>query len=241
MELLANLSLDQIIVFIGTLLSVTLGGLISFTTAYLLQKRADKSAEEMRIQIKQETNSFYAHQGFVKLLQYANSAYSLQRAINNQFDDAAEAGNASMEPVQKVQEILGAEANFESFLSEELVFLLHSKDAQLLGDLIVFEKRVLGHIQGIGNYNEKRAALFGIIEEGLVGISGESGTIISSELKGSQAIIASVQSAALNNLLGILMEQLERDVEDGKTLLNRYKDAAKEEYKELFPNLKLEV
>ena len=240
MDWWTELTPDQRLTIALAFASALLGGVISLSTSWLLAYQSNRASRLHSIAEKKDQKVFFAHQGFIKILQFANSAYSVKKAIDGQFDDANEAGHIDLEPVMKVQEILATEADFEAFQAEELVFLLHSNDANLVGDLIVFEKRVLAQRHVVRCYNEKRAELGKHIEAGLTGVSSDIGTVISSELSGREAMLARAKSNALNNLLGNFMQTLERDVADSKKLLERYKTAARAEFGNLFANLKLE-
>ena len=241
MDWWTELTPDQRLTIALAFASALLGGVISLSTSWLLAYQSNRASRLNSIAEKKDQKVFFAHQGFIKILQFANSAYSVKKAIDGQFDEANEAGHIYLEPVMKVQEILATEADFEAFQAEELVFLLHSKDANLVGDLIVFEKRVLAQRHVVRSYNEKRAELGKYIEAGLTGVSSETGTLVTSDLSGRDAILVRAKSNALNNLLGNFMQTLERDVSDGKELLERYKTAARTEFGNLFANLKLEA
>ena len=202
--------------------------------------QANKHALKLRRIEKSERGAFLAMQALVKLMQLANSAYSLKGTIDEQFDEAEESGHGDLLPVQKVKEIAGLETDFEFFLTEELAFLLHSEDADLLGELIVFEKRIISDNQAVAAYNKKRSELTDRLEAGAVAVDHAKGTVLSSELKGRDALLVDVRVGALQNLLGTIMERLDREVVDGRNLLNRLKDAARTEYGKLFPSLKFE-
>jgi len=240
MEWWSLLSSDQKLTVWVAIGSAVLGGTVSMATSWLLTMQANRHALKVRRVDRAERGAFLAQQALVKLLQLGNSAISLKGTIDDQFDEAAESGHEDLLPVQKVQKIEGLETDFENFLTEELAFLLHSHDADLLGELLVFEKRVISDNHAVATYNRMRTELTDRLEEGAVAVDHAKGTVLSSELKGREAILVDVRVGALQGLLGTIMERLSREVVDSRKLLGRLNAAAKQEYGDLFPSLKFE-
>jgi len=240
MDVWSSLTSDQRLTVCIAVGSAILGGTISMATSWVLARQVNKHALKMREVEKLESGAFLAQRGFVKLLQFGNSVYSLKGTIDEQFDCASEEGDEDLLPVQKVQEINGMDTEFEVFFTEELAFLLHGEDAELLGDLLIFEKRIISSNQAIAHYNDKRAELTDMLEKGAIAVRGTAGTTLSSELEGREALLVDVRVGALQGLLGIIMERLEREVKQSRSLMNRFNVAAKREYGDLYPNLKFE-
>ena len=241
MELWAELTTDQKLTVFVAAGSAILGGTVSLATSWLMARQGNKHQETMRANDKVDLAVARAQETFVKLLQYANAAYSMKSVIDVQFDHAGEEGHGDLEPVNKVQEIVAVETDLEAFSASEMAFLLHSDDAELLGDLLVYEKRVLAAIHSIHVYNEMRRELTTRIEAGtLKSGSGTTGTVFSSELVGKEALLADVRVAALNKLLGEIMEKLDREVISGREHLTRYQSAAIKAFGNLYPKLQFE-
>ncbi len=60
------------------------------------------------------------------------------------------------------------------------------------------------------------------------------------EFSGQSAVIAQAQASRLNNLLGQIMQFLEREVEDSWRVLEQLKDAAEVHFGKKYPKLDLE-
>ncbi|MCP5088170.1 MAG: hypothetical protein GY952_15365 [Rhodobacteraceae bacterium] len=241
MEVWSALTVDQRLTVWIAVGSALLGGSVSLLTSWVMSRQANVHSEKMRNAEVREGAASRAQEAFVNLLQLTNAAYSLKEVIDGQFSAADEEGLAHLLPVQKVQEIIAVGADLEPFLSRDITFLLHSDDAELLGDLLVYEKRVHSLQHAIGTYNEKRADLTARFEQGALKIGSESDTLLSSELEGKDALLADVRVSVLQGLLGQIMERLEREVNEGHRLLGRFQNTARNEFKELYPNLKFEV
>ncbi len=241
MDWWSNLSADQQLTIALAFLSAVLGGLISLSTTWFMARQNNKFLTKTKIQDRQENRALLAHKTFIKTLQYLNSVHSIKGAIEDQFDAAEESGHGHLLPVQKVQEIQLLETNFDPYNTEELVFLLHRENAELVGDLLVFEKRAMSAPQAVALYNEKRMELTKMLETGAVSTESDEDAIMSSELVGADAILADVRVSALQALLGEIMSRLEREEGDGMRFLSQFQDAAKSEFGDLYPNLKFEV
>ena len=120
-------------------------------------------------------------------------------------------------------------------------FCFIRENAELVGDLLVFEKRAMSAPQAVALYNEKRMELTKMLETGAVSTESDEDAIMSSELVGADAILADVRVSALQALLGEIMSRLEREEGDGMRFLSQFQDAAKSEFGDLYPNLKFEV
>ncbi|GEM_PF-6842846 len=241
MEFFQELTADQKLTLFVAFASALLGGLISTAASWLTTRQSIVANETTRQLEKREKEAFYAHQGLIKINQYANAAYSLKKMIDDQFDAANEAGHGDWLPVQKVRGTPKYDESFESFLSEEMVFLLKTKDSQMLGDMIVFEKRVVASLNNFHTYSEERIEWSKKLQKGVIGSSQEGIPSLSAELEGEFAMIADAEAAFLTELLGGIMEMLDRDTKDGFSLLHRYNRAAKDEYGDLFPTLEYEA
>lgn len=241
MDFLAEITVDQKLTILIAFSAALLGGLISFGASWFTTRQSINAAETTRKNEKREREAFYAHQGLIKIQQYANAVFSAKKLINDQFDAAYAEDHGDWRPVQKVQEMLSADAKFERFLAEEMVFLLRTKDAQLLGDMIIFEKRVISSLHSLEAYSGKRKKWTEKLEANVVAVLHGKGTTLSADLEGKEAMIADAEAAALDGIIGHTMETLCRDVIDGKSLLERYNVAAKQEYGNLFPTLKFEA
>ncbi len=215
--------------------------MIAAVTSWLSTHQANRFALQQKKNDAAENGAFLAHKAFVKLLQLGNSVFSIEGTIDNQFNNASAEGNEALLPVQKVQEITGLETVFETFETEEIAFLLHGSDAELLGDLLVFEKRVISINEALREYNQRRSELTDILETGIVKADGGSGTVMSAELQGKDAVLVNLRVGALNGMIGTLIERIDRETQDAGVLLDRFSVAAKMEFGDLFPSLRLEA
>jgi hypothetical protein len=217
--------------------SALLGGAISFLTSFLLARSERSHSEKVRRSERLEARAYEAHSGLVKILQLANGLYSLDKAIQAEFDRAAAEPDPIQDPAMIVQEIPMGSHSIEALKADELAFLLHSPDANLLQELIVFEARARNHERIFLEYNDRRKDLTSIVESGLTEVNGAA---MRSELSGRDAMRAEVRVAALNQLLATEITLLERDVQEAKQLIDRFAIAARKEFGNLFPNLKME-
>lgn len=216
-----------------------LGGLITLATTWFVTRQSHRHAERMRDLDFKEASAMLAQEGFVKLLQLANAAFSIQGAVVSQLS-SSDINEEELLAVQKVQEIIAVGADLESLRSKEIAFLLHSNDAELLGDMLVFEKRVYSLQSAMSAYNSKRAEIAKIMESGAVARSGSTGTVITSELVGKDALLLNVKMSALDQMLKEMIDRMDREVKSGRLLLVRYQTAAGEAFGDKYPKLKFE-
>ncbi len=239
-EVWAQLTIEQKLTAFVAVVSVLLGGLVSLLTTLIIQWRSDRASERRRIEEIVENRAFQAQKGLIKTLQYVDAIFSLKATIDRQFENADQNGDADIEPVQKVQEVVSLDLNLEPYRIEELAFLLRSSDASLLQSLLLLERRTLSNFHVVGVYNTKRAILSDLIELGAEEISPGTGTVLTSTLSGVEALKVNLRIAVLNNVLGNLMESLDRDLREGKEYLSRFNRIAQSEFGEVFPALNLE-
>ena len=234
-------SADQWLTILVAFFSTLFGGLITFVVSFALTRMDRKQAEAQRAIERRESRAFLAHNAFVKLLQYGNAVKSLDHTIDQEFKQAHEDGNSKLDPSAIVRELVSIDVHFDPFKTEELSFLLFSGDAQLLGDLIVFEKRVETHQAVAQRYSDERLKLSEFLSQGGdVDASGD-GVMLSGDLAGKEGQIVSLKVGSLNQLLVGLVEMLDRDLRDANSLLDRFLSSARAEFGDLFPNLKLEA
>ncbi len=238
MEWLNVLNSDQRLTVLVAVLSTLLGGGVSLATSYFLAKSARSFDLKEKQKTQLEQRAFYAQKAIIKLFELGNSSISIKMHIDEQFDEADAAGDSGLEPVQKVQEIVSGNIKLETLLPEEIAFLLHTNESDLLMEILVFEKRVISHQAVVSAYNKYRAELTELMSSGLVSAQGKVATV---ELKGTDGILANVKISALNNLLGQFMEKLDRDSIDAISLLNRFSSVAKKTFGEHFPTLVMEA
>ena len=221
--------------------SAILGGVISTFSTLVLNLGAEKRQEKRDLENELKSQAFAAHRGFIKLLQYANICSSIKRSIDAGFEEAAENGYHDLEPCQKIRTLIGSEEKIEPFLAEDLVFLFKTKNSDLLGDLLVYQSRILGHLQVVRSYNTMREELLAIVEEEIiVSDMGADGTKFAAELDRKKDMRVKVRTGALNNILGNFMDHLERDEENGKEYLAKYAESARDRFKDKFPELVFE-
>jgi hypothetical protein len=239
MEEAAGLS-DEWFTALVAIISTIVGGLVSFLATFWVSLSDRRHQTKVRRDEKLEDQVMAAHSAFVKLMRCLNSIYSVDRAIDGEFKRAHADGVTGLEPANFVREMIVFDERFDPLVSSELSFLLHSSDAVLLSDLLVFEKRSEMHNAVVKTYNTKRgelsAYLVTLLDENL----DADGSIQPSKLNKAQKARVDAEIGGLNQILAQSIELLERDVIEGKQLLRRFLTAAKVEFGSLFPDLKLE-
>ncbi|WP_417724628.1 hypothetical protein [Salipiger sp.] len=237
MDIWSSLNVDQRLTVMVAVGSLILGGAISIVSSFIARSQSNRFALKQKAIDRSEIRASLAQGAFVKILQYANYMHSMKGTIDDQFDEADAEGHGALLPVQKIQEIGSLRANFERFRTEEITFLLRGSDAELLGDLLIFERRAESMESAVSLYNERRAELTARLEAGSVSANTDGAAVLTSVLEGREAILADVRIGALQRLLGTIMERLDRDVVFGRRLLARFQEAARKEFGDLFPNL----
>lgn len=240
MDLWGALNTDQQLTALLALFSVLVGGAISTIASWVVTSQSLKAQRRLRESENRELLASMAKQAMVKLMMLGSVPLSLKDAVDAQFASADEEGLSHLLPVHKIQEFVAVDVDIDRINPKEVSFLLHGSDAPLLGDIMIFEQRVGSILQVVLTYNAKRNELAEMLEKGALSTGGEAGNVLSTELCGADALLANVKTAALNNLIGEIVERLDRDAKDGLSLLKRFQSAARAEFGALFPELNVE-
>lgn len=76
MDVFSELTADQKLTIFVAFASALLGGLISIAASWFATRQSIVASEATRQLEKREREAFYAHQGLIKIQQYANAAHS---------------------------------------------------------------------------------------------------------------------------------------------------------------------
>jgi hypothetical protein len=140
-----------------------------------------------------------------------------------------------MEPVAKVLPLIGGVSEPLKLDQTHLLFLIEMKRAELIDDVLFCVRSAMASFTMMEAYNSYRAKLDDLIASNGDDTEFGEGTHLSTNLEGRARIQAELQVRRLNNILGQLVERLERDGPVIKRTLNEFHGAAKLHFGTLFP------
>ena len=193
--------------------------------------------------VKAETktkDAFSAFRGFQKLVQIANDLTNTQRHIDEAFKEASEHGLEEADPYIKVNPLVGAKVVLEPPRIEEMFFLVDAKLTHVMGEIDLMYRRALNTEAVVEKFNTMKLEFGQFLEARTKKIEGLDGTRVAFELVGQDAKVAELRGGAMNNLLGQLLEHLEKDCSEAKRLAETFLKAAQEHFGPDFPKVKLE-
>lgn len=201
--------------------------------------RTNRHARIERENEREELLAGKAYEAFFKLLDGYNFIGHLNREIDQMFDNASEDGDEDMEPSAKVMAIVGAEMPPEQIHASEVAFLIGEKNAELLNDVHLIQRRIANTYAVISTYNELSLEFQKFLEESFKNADLSAGTRMSTSLEGADATRAEMRISAMNNLLGQIMENLEQDIPESWRVLSEFNQVASERFGDKYPKFKL--
>ncbi|MEP0963376.1 MAG: hypothetical protein ABJQ70_14120 [Roseobacter sp.] len=217
------------------------GGALALMGSFGATWQSNRAAHKIRQEEIERHGAERAYSAFFKLLDAHNSAANLQRQINEMFDDAAKSGALDMEPCSKVTELVGAANEVGAIEPHETSFLLTQKQAALVNEVHLTQKRIANIMASAAKYNEVRAEIHAFLVANLSEGELSEGTRISAAFEGKAGFHVDLLVRRANNLLGQIMEMLEKDVPNSWEVTGRFKTAAKERFGCRFPQFNLEM
>lgn len=177
---------------------------------------------------------------FFKLRNSWETAENLKRQIDEMFREAASDGRADWEPWAKVKEIVGSDYQEPVIETEETAFLIEAKQAELLDEIHLVQRRIWNIIASAKRYDELRAELVKLVEKHHAEAVLSEGNVMEAVISGREGIIAAGWELRLQNLLGQVMEMLEVDTVRAWEALTSFKEAAEKHFGNEFPKFGFE-
>jgi len=216
---------------VGAGVSIATSLVVFGATFYVTRKTHERDGDKEK--------AFAAYTGLLKTLHTANACLNIQRHIDECFSRAAENNVEVDNPAEIVTEIVAIDLGIEYVAAEESAFLLAIGEAQLLFDVLEFQQRVAAHETTLKRYNEMRLEFQQFVDSNADEVIEGEGTMVSLSFSAQSRSRASVKIGVLNNMIGTLIEQLERDGVSAKSLVQRYHDAANEHFGDMFPRIQI--
>lgn len=223
------------------LVSALAGGVLALLGSFGATWQNNRAALKIREEEIERQGAESAYATFFKLLEAHSYAANLQRQINEMFDKAAESGGADMEPWAKVMELVGAADEIRMIEPSESSFLIAEKQADLLNDIHLIQRRIANIMASASKYNEVRSEVHEFLVANMSEGELREGTQFAASFEGVAGIHAEMLSSRANNLLGQIMEFLEKDVPAAWDITERFKSAATERFGEKFPKFNLDL
>ena len=121
-----------------------------------------------------------------------------------------------------------------------MYFLAEGKLSHLISEIDLIFRRALNTEAVIEQFNKMKIDYAAFLEAKTATIEPGEGTRVSFELVGNDGKFANIKGAAMNNLMGQMMEYLERDCEEAKRLSEAFLKAAQAHFGADFPSVKIE-
>ena len=221
--------------FISTIIGAGVSILTSlavFGFTSWLEARRKKAEEKKR-------SAFLAFSGFQKLVRFVNEVKNIDLYIDKAFKDAVEVGLEEAEPFQKIQQLLGAKVAIEPVKIEEMFFLIDLKLSHVMAEIDIMYRRVLNTEAVVAQFNSMKLEFSNFVEVKMQRIQPGEGTRVAFDLIGNDAKLAQLKGGAMNNLIGQLLEHLERDCIEAKRLAEVFLNAAQTYFDVDFPKVKI--
>jgi hypothetical protein len=186
------------------------------------------------------SSAFAAFQGFQKLVHITNELSNTKRHIDEAFKYADENGLGDADPFAKIQPMVGAKAVIEPVRVEEMYFLVEAKLSHLMGEIDLIYRRALNTEAVVDQFNKMKLELGSFLEARMASFEPGEGTRAVFELVGNDAKLAHLRGAAMNNLIGQMLEHLEKDFPESKRLSETFLQVAQKHFGTDFPQVKLE-
>ena len=217
-----------------------IGGALALLGSFVATWQADRAARRARRDELERIRAERAYATFFKLLDAHSAAANIRRHIDEMFENAAQDGAADMEPWAKVMEIVGAPEQVETIHPSETTFLLGEGKADLLNDVHLVQRRIANIIASVQKYAALRAELHTILVANMAEGELQEGTRISANFEGSARLHVEMRASQLNNLLGQILDALEKDIPHCWQVLSEFKEAAAKRFGNNFPEFKIE-
>ena len=202
-----------------------------------VSQRRDKAKRE---QENRKRAAMAAFNGFRKLLEVSNGMENIRLHINEGFDSADKMGASELEPFIKIMPFVGASGIYNDLIVDEIFFLTRTKSSDLISEIDLVVRRARNNEIVISKYSELRQEMNSLLEAHVGPEFSLNGTLASTTVDARAKMIIDLKGSVLNNVLGTLMDHLERDCDSSRSVCARYLEAAKTEYKDDFPKFQLE-
>jgi len=221
--------------------SAILGGVLSLVGALWATNLNSRIAKAEKLEMEKRAGAVAAYEVMFKMLNAYNSVSSLKEHIDGMFEEADKEENSDLEPWAKVKVLVTAEDEVKSISPADTMFLLSSKNAGLINEVHLVQSRMANILASSRTYNDLRNDFQLFFESQSTTAKAGDGTNAIAEFQGNDSAIAQLRVGQLNNLLGQIMHFLEADIPRAWQALNDFKTAAKKEYGDDFPEVKLEL
>lgn len=223
------------------LFSAVAGGALALIGAFCATWQTNRATRKAREDELEREGASRAFATFFKLLDAHNAAGNLQRQINEMFDNAATNGNADMEPWAKVMELIGAPDVIERIDPSETSFLIEQKQADLLNEVHLIQRRVANIMASAQKYSQVRSEIDAFLMANMSEGEVAEGNEVRASFEGKSQLNAQLLAMRANNLLGQIMEHLDEDIPHCWKILGDFKDAASARYGDRFPQFELDM
>ena len=222
------------------LVAAIVGGALSLLGSFFALWLANKHSVKQEEEADKKRGAELAYGAFHKLLEAHNSAANLQRQIHEMFENADNTEGGELEPWAKVMELVGSDRVVQAVTPNETAFLIGTGRAELLNNVHLIDRRLMNIEACSVKYNEQRAEFWVFAEKNLSETEIGEGTRIAAEFEGNAGRMADARVMRLNNLLGQLMEFLERDVNEAWSIIEQFHAAATLHFGTHYPKFNLE-
>lgn len=220
--------------------SALLGGILALLASVIAIRMTYKKERVLREEEEKRHNAKRALVALNTLSLAYSRAADLQTHIHRQFDQAASEGMEGLEPWAKVCQMVMPNLAPLVLDAEDLLFLIADNKPDLFNDVQSIVRRVNSDIHSAHFYNELRheMALHGeaASEEMKLG----EGLVVSNAFSGKSAVVVQAREQQLNNLLGQIMEGLDKNVPRAFKAAQDFDEAAKGYYGENYPKISLD-
>ena len=223
----------------ATFFSTILGAGVSIVTSLVVFGFTSWSETKKAEAIQKRKSAFLAFNGFQKLMQISNDLANNSLYIDNAFKDADEQGLGDLDPFQKLQPLVRARVPLEPLTIDEMYFLVESKNSEVLAEIDLIYRRALNVEAVIDQFNAMKTDFYSFIEAKDGSIEPGEGTLAKAKLAGADAKLSRLKGGAMNNLIGQLLEYLERDCVESKRVAEFFLTACQKHFGKDFPQVKL--
>lgn len=219
--------------------STIVGAGVSIVTSLVVFGFTSWSETKKAETIQRQKGAFLAFNGFQKLVQISNDLANTKLHIDKAFKEADVLGLGDLDPFEKVQQLVRARVPLEPLSIDEMYFLVESKHSEMLAKIDLIYRRTLNVEAVIDQFNAMKTEYSNFIEAKADSIVPGEGTHASIELTVAGARLAHLKGGAMNNLIGQLLEYLERDCADSKRVAESFLTVCQEHFGMDFPRVKI--